>query len=479
MTCKAIHSIELRSFGESSLVLNRTLFQLQGAITGHCACQIVQIKNGSDPPIAVPIFKKNFNHLIRLQKDKANVIELTYCSAKKSIRLEQKSIDKVLHDIQPLYIINRKSDGKFQSTSDDTRNNTADALLKIDLAMELAQVLFSSKLNESELFGERAFVLKKCEVFNSELDVDKARSKNQWDLYDYVAKELIDREGPNIRERRKFVCFMSCTKFDGLRSKEEYSYANIHAKTRANPALGGDFLCLMGSGCFYSWPNSIDEVVPAFKNKKKVDLTQVLDDSNYRQTYGGTFASSLGSLVHEIGHCFDLAHTESGLMGADIDFVHRFFLSEIFTEVLPERCVRNCQLVKQSEAKNVANQRITKIKKPGGIFLEKYYEQKNSDLTFFEPNCLITLWFHRWFTQCAVEADELTYDDKLRLVKSKKHPIRLVEIRELAESNSMLIKFWPLLDQNVNEFKIPDKSKLKDVTLFVITANGDILKKHM
>lgn len=480
MSCSN-HAIELENtnFGES---FTRRIFIFFGHIKNPCECESVEIKRTNDgSSYYLPLNKKFFKYLVRLLENCDNFFELKYCNTSLKIHLQHKSIDAAsIYDIQPLYIINKCGDGKFQTTSDDTNNGDAEAALRINLALELTQCVISSKLNENQ-FGEKSFVLRKCKIFHSDLDVNKARPMNQWDLYDAVARELVEKEKiRDLNGRRKFVAFLSCTKFEGLEPDEEYSYANIKAKTFANPALGGGFLCLMGSGCFYSWPSKIEDVVSAFASKRKVDLSQVLDDSNYRLTYGGTFATSLGSLIHEMGHIFDLAHTETGLMGNDVDFIHRFFLSENFTEILPKRNVRNCQLMQELlDKKSATNQRLTKIKKPGGLFLEKYYEQKDSDMTFFEANCLITLWCHRWFTQCDDANNALTYCESSRTVKSEIFPLRLVELRELAKNNSVLIKYWSLMERDVLEFKVPLSVNMRDVVLFAITSNGAILKRDI
>ena len=478
MNCTISHVIDLKkNFGES-FVFNRRVVLLSGSINSPCSCQNVMITNINHKlSWNVILTGRKFKHLIRLIKQSDNVIEINYCNARITFHFEHKLIENVHYDIQPLYIINNNSDGSFQSTHDDVNNKPEDALRKINLALELAQCIISSKFSEKS-FGEKTFALKKCQIFYSSLDVDKARNMTQWELYDSIAEELLAREGVDIKDRRKFVGFLSCTKFEGLRDDEEYSYKNIKAKTSANPALGGGFLCLMGSGCFYSWPSTIDDVLKAFSSKRQVDLSQVLDDSNYRKTYGGCFSTSLGSLIHEMGHIFDLAHTETGLMGNDIDFVHRFFLSKNFTEILQKRIIRNCQVNHKNDIKS-SNQRFTKLKKPGGQFLEKYYEQKNNDLTFFEPNCLITLWFHRWFTQVKSDSEDLTYCFIERKVKSSKSSLKLVEIRELDKNDSMLISFWSLIDKNVNEFQIPMQAKLKNVSIFAITCQGEILKKEL
>ena len=50
-----------------------------------------------------------------------------------------------------------------------------------------------------------------------------------------------------------------------------------------------------------------------------VDSTKLMDDSGYRGTVGGCVATTLGSVLHELGHTFDLGHTESGIMARGFD----------------------------------------------------------------------------------------------------------------------------------------------------------------
>ena len=51
-----------------------------------------------------------------------------------------------------------------------------------------------------------------------------------------------------------------------------------------------------------------------------------MDDSNYRGTHGGCLATTLGSVLHELGHTFDLGHTREGIMGRGFDNVDRVFV---------------------------------------------------------------------------------------------------------------------------------------------------------
>jgi hypothetical protein len=44
-----------------------------------------------------------------------------------------------------------------------------------------------------------------------------------------------------------------------------------------------------------------------------------------RGTYGGCFATTLGAVCHELGHTFDLGHTQDGIMGRGFDNVNLVF----------------------------------------------------------------------------------------------------------------------------------------------------------
>lgn len=470
MTCRGQHSIELKKYGEG-FVYSREICLLSGSIKSPCSIEFIKIRRTNDGSYwVVGVFSRFFKQLISLLPDCDNHLELQYCDSVVDVTFRhESSVDKVFM-VQPLYIINENSDGEFQS-SNCNENKAEHALIKIDLAMKLAQCVFSAKLNESMQL-ELSFVLQPCKIFRSRLSIDDARAMNQWSLYDAVASEIVDKNGLETCNRTKFVGFLSCTKYDGLGSDEEYSYTNIKAKTHANPALGGGFLCLMGSGCFYSWPNCIEDVAATFSSKERIDLSKLLDDSNYRNTFGGCFATTLGALVHELGHCFNLAHTETGLMGNDVDFINRFYLSENLTEILPKRLVRSCQLTEKPNTKVTGVQRFTKIKQPG-TFLKKYHEQKDNDMTFFEPNCILTLRYNSWFTQ-NVATDKVVFLETERLLKSQKSLLKLVEVRELESKNSMLVTFWPL---DASEFAIPPSVDLANKTLFAVTSCGYVFKK--
>jgi len=471
MTCEN-HSIEIKNINESTC-FSRKIILIIGTVKDPCEHQIIEFSHENSDIVKQSIFNGNFKILLKLSEDTSSNLKIRYCQSELDVRLLHKAIDPIIYDIKPLYIVPKNHDGKFQS--DDHAENTADiAIKKIDLMMELSQCVLSAKIYESGK-EEQSFALEKCELFSSKLDVEDIRSMNQFELFDKIAEELIDKFGAEAIKRRKFVAFISCTSFSGLDPDEDYNYINIKNKTQASPSLSTGFLALLGNGSFYALPNHLNEVIEAFQNKKIVNVAKLLDDSNYRRTYGGVFSTFLGSLIHEICHIFDLGHNLSGFMGTDIDYVHRFFLCQYFTEIMPKRNISNCQQMKKDE--NVLSNRITKIKK-NGIYMEKYHEQKNNDLTFFEPNCLITLMNHKWFTQNVTDDDSIDFDEVEKIINSKDSLLVLVEIRESETKNSILRKYWDLRNDKINQFQIPNDIKLENVTVFAMNSYGSILRKH-
>jgi hypothetical protein len=476
MNCEN-HSIEIRqNFGEKCY---RKILLICGVIRNVCDTEQIEFRVNESDTIKSKIFNKHFKQIVKLKENFQNSIEISYCNTKLTLKVLHHVIDMNIDGqfkryIQPLYLIPQGHHGRYQST-DDSDNSPENAVIKIDLIMNLAQLVYSSKLYE-KFHVEESFIVKDCQVWRPNLCVNEFRIKNQWDIYDMIAKEIINEFGQKSISYSKYIVFLSSTYFSGLQENETYSQANIDEKTTSNVTLGGGFLCVMGSGCMYTWPSNLKDVILAFNNKTIVDLAKVMDNSNYRKTYGGCFATSLGSLIHEVGHIFDLAHTETGLMGNDIDFVNRFFLAENLTEILPKRNVKNCTLI-QNNLNVLPNmsQRFTKIRKPGD-FLEKYHEQRNNELTFFEDNCLYTLLHHKWFTQND-EKSVIILNEETRTISSDNSHFTLIELRKKLSENSLLYKFWAFDDDKLtNEFTFPINVNLHNLTIFAITRDGNCFK---
>lgn len=387
-----------------------------------------------------------------------NTIHLSYGSIKRHIVIHrEKSTNQ--YTIVPIYVIVKDHNGFFQSDTDN--NKHGNACLRIDLALEIVQSIYSNKLTCG---GNTFSIGSKCKIFQSQMTLRNAYEWSPEVIWNYLAREIISLDENYINT--KYIAFLSCTNYRGLNGAP-YSYENISKNVDANPCISTGGLALLGTGCLYTWAENINQVQSALKNKTIVDIEKLLDDSNYRTTYGGCYSTSLGSLCHEIGHLFDLGHTENGIMGNGIDTIHRIFLSKNFTEILPNRIVCGQAPVKKF------NKKFTNVKKQGQ-FITKYHEQKDNDLSFFDKNCRLILEFHKWINHGTTSStSQINYDLENYLIKSETFPLKLVELRD---KNSFLVnKFW-VVDEDTCEFQLPNSPEKCNLSIFAINSNGDILK---
>jgi hypothetical protein len=171
--------------------------------------------------------------------------------------------------------------------------------------------------------GRRTFRLElepdgmpRVETFRSALTLAEARARTGNELWSHFYGELASLPR---REDSIDLVLMSMTDWDGA------------TKTAtAHTALGGGRLALFGSGTLYSWPETLDGVVPAWTDARDVDTSLLMDDSAYRDRYWANFATGLGACLHELGHTLSLPHPASGrgVMAREFDHVNRLFMLE-------------------------------------------------------------------------------------------------------------------------------------------------------
>ncbi|XP_028040951.1 putative zinc metalloproteinase YIL108W isoform X1 [Bombyx mandarina] len=519
--------------------VNYSVVLLKGIITRlNCNTQEKLIcsitNNGTQSKTQWDVHNGEFKAIIEL-KHGENVIELEYTEQQRRKFILDYTPRKTNLRVTPVYIICQGHDGCFQSPS-DIDNSVESACLRISLGCKLIQSLTAEKLFESGN-GRKTFQLEnevnprkpECIIFKSTLNVNKARKMKQAELWSHFGRELMLSDlGSN---ERKFIGFISCTRYKGTDLDKPMTHEETVSMTEAYAALGGGGLALFGTACLYTWPTTIDEIIPNFMNSTPVNPKRFMDDSGYRGTLGGCFATTLGSVFHELGHTFDLGHTKDGIMGRGFDNLDRVFIvGEKRSSLLKDSMNNfNGKPVQHSTVSlqrninvtmNVAeplrvlgprskttlgnfasmsksdivrrSPNITPITRPSSVYssiTNKLTESKkninrnhSNDSIYWTRNCAVFLSYHRWFNnEYGRERQAITRYlkfDKNKMMIISTAGIRIVEVRD--DSNGMVLdsyEFTNLLPEK--RFLVPFtfSPKTKVLTIVVEDDLGNVLKQ--
>ncbi|XP_011499350.1 PREDICTED: putative zinc metalloproteinase C607.06c [Ceratosolen solmsi marchali] len=502
--------------------LNYSLALLCGQVP--TTCSYIKVLSDNKHQISEwPIIDKEFRILLELQRG-INKFVLEAGGFKKKLNLKYEPRTTKLR-VTPIYIICDGHDGHFQGPCSENRSPES-AATRIGLGARLLQTLTAEKLHEAG-HGRKTFQLERdldgpeCVVMHSVLHVDQARAMSQRELWELVGRELMT--GPLASKNRKYMAFLSCTKYRGAPSPR--THEDILSRTQGHASLGGGGLALFGSACLHTWPTSISQIQYRFLDMTVIDTEYLMDDSNYRGTYGGCLATTLGSVLHELGHTFDLGHTRDGIMGRGFDYVDRVFLGTASIEInrnIIMRCkpqhttitlTRPLSITVTIQQPDVANPTqsslIPQISKPLStnfdklnfstlqrlstptspklnqsltevIFNDKKTESQ-MDKTYWGSACATLLAYHRWFNSefdsiQTKNCNDLKYDIKRNVVQSR-FGVRIIELRESV--GAMVIESRQFLGNHLTLetiVPVPPPYCISAVILFAEDSIGNILK---
>ncbi|XP_066602461.1 uncharacterized protein [Prorops nasuta] len=437
-------------------------------------CSFIRVRGPKNSVSEWPVAAGEFRALVDLIRG-PNKIELEVGCHKKRLLLIHEPRSTRLR-VTPIYIICAGHDGYFQGPRMEDRSPES-AATRIGLGARLLQTLTAEKLREAG-YGRKTFQLERdldgaeCLVMHSALHVDKARAMGQRELWELLARELMT--GPLASKDRKYLAFLSCTRYRGAPSPR--THQDTLARTQAHAALGGGGLALFGSACLHTWPTCMAQVLSRFLDTTLVDTEQLMDDSNYRGTHGGCLATTMGSVLHELGHTFDLGHTREGIMGRGFDYVDRVFVGAAGMDfnrnpirrdpqhttialsrplsvtvtvqetavVSPRRGRLFSETSRSTTAENGSRQLPGRLSAPASPELNRSFSKSlasaaaewrfHTDRTFWSASCAALLAHHRWFNS---ELDntpnrrhaDIVYDAKRNVLRSR-HGIRVMELRE-------------------------------------------------
>ncbi|XP_064210811.1 uncharacterized protein LOC107397428 [Tribolium castaneum] len=229
-------------------------------------------------------------------------------------------------------------------------------------------------------------------------------------------------------------------RYCGEKYRPNFTHDEIVKITQAYVALGGGGLALFGSACLHTWPENISQVIPNFINQKPIDRAKFMDDSCYRGTLGACFSTTLGSVLHELCHTFDLGHTEKGIMGRGFDDIYKVF---------------------------VCNKRSTEMKK------------FDEDGTFWTRSCLVLLAYHKWLNNHPNDGKGLLKFDPVHKILSSTKGLRVIELRN--EGNGMVLFNWVFEGRILKySFQIPNDQLVTENYVMIVEDNvGNILKHEI
>ncbi|XP_046421779.1 putative zinc metalloproteinase YIL108W isoform X2 [Neodiprion fabricii] len=486
-------------------------------------CGRITVRNARSGVLEWPVIGGEFRAIAELTRGE-NTLELEAGGFKRRLGLRHEPRTTRMR-VTPVYVICAGHSGRFQGPRGEDCS-VESAATRIGLGARLLQTLTAEKLREAG-HGRKTFQLERdldgaeCLVMHSMLHVDRARAMTQRHLWELVARELMT--GPLASKDRKYLAFLSCTRYRGAPSPR--THEDTLARTEGHAALGGGGLALFGSACLHTWPTCLGQVLPRFLDETIVDTEQFMDDSNYRGTHAGCLATTLGSVLHELGHTFDLGHTREGIMGRGFDYVDRVFVGRAgidlnrnpirrdpqHTTVALSRPLsvtvtvqgafgggspRRGRLLSETSRPSPSlsprpNATPGRLSAPASPELNRSLSRSltasepppQPDRTFWGPSCATLLAYHRWFNE---EVDnlpnkgmEIRYDAKRNVVRSR-CGVRMMELRESAGEMVVGSRQFPGPRPPIEALVPPPPPHcLVPLTLVAEDSAGNILKYPM
>jgi hypothetical protein len=260
-----------------------------------------------------PVVDGRFRALVPLRKGR-NEVKLNASDGGRGDLVVSHLPDDNRYFVRPLYVVPADDEGTFDAEGGEGRD-VASAQARISTAMWLMQAFTAEAMYDAG-FGRRAFRLPLddkgmpiVEVHKSSLTMAQAQAMDGNALWQHLARELSTSAARDVTID---AAVMSMTRYDGATRK-----------VSAHAAHGGERLALFGSGTLHTFAPDLDRVVEALGDDRVLDASAFFDDSGNRGTHWAAYATGMGAMLHELGHCFGLAHAKEGVMSRAFDHVNR------------------------------------------------------------------------------------------------------------------------------------------------------------
>ncbi|KZS10156.1 putative Zinc metalloproteinase [Daphnia magna] len=354
-----------------------------------------------------------------------------------SLNLERKPniCDKVL---KLLYVVPKGDTGTFQS-SGTCLNSAESACKRIVTGVKLLQCMTAERLNELGL-GRKTFNLATengqeiCEIFHSQYIKEQFFSWTSEKIWNMTARELL--ASGVFAQGVKVLAFLSCTEY--FRESNEI---------KGYVACGRGHLAMISSSGLHSWACDLKDVVSCLTSSIPID-SSLFDDSGSRGTLSGCYATTLGAALHEIGHIFDLVHTDFGVMARGFEELDLFFTvgnpqpKHYYTEMM-RRCASQ-----EISVRVRAPTKVTSVSfgfRPIGNDKDDRKWDRDGQ-AYFHRSAAVLLSGHPWFgKRCQLEDKGPIQISGLEV--KVPNGIRLIELHT---EDDRLVKYWDFTKNPTN-----------------------------
>eukprot|EP00184_Porphyridium_aerugineum_P000667 CAMPEP_0184693468 /NCGR_PEP_ID=MMETSP0313-20130426/1679_1 /TAXON_ID=2792 /ORGANISM="Porphyridium aerugineum, Strain SAG 1380-2" /LENGTH=507 /DNA_ID=CAMNT_0027151551 /DNA_START=185 /DNA_END=1708 /DNA_ORIENTATION=+ len=233
--------------------------------------------------------------------------------------------------VRLVYLVAGDHDGSFQQPKSydekNVDNSCESGVKRVETMGKIIQFALAEMLLRENILPVRATfdLMDDVVVYKAKKNMDQLHAMSGNELFDFFNKQLdkdleyTDKSGYDIIN----IAVMSFTRFD---SKDK--------KVKAHTALGGGNLGLFGGGSLYAWPEKTDEIPKAFYHIEGVPENEVFDDSHGRGKRWALNSTTIGAVLHELGHCLSLPHirdieanqTKMSIMIRGFDYLSRLFV---------------------------------------------------------------------------------------------------------------------------------------------------------
>ncbi len=219
--------------------------------------------------------------------------------------------------VRMVYILGSDSPGTFDAPI-GTPNGLDAARRRLGLTGQVLQSMVAELLVERNLPRE-TFLLQEdssgsviVEVRRLPLTVEQIRDMSGEDLW-YAIYELLG-EDPNSYNTKSVAIIADCH----TDMTTNISYACT--------ALGGSNLALFGSNTLYSFPDNYSAIGQHFMDDTPVE-GYLFPELGRAHEYWAAYTTSIGAILHELGHSLDLPHpsepTPGDIMWRGFDYLNR------------------------------------------------------------------------------------------------------------------------------------------------------------